>query len=229
MWLHRARPLFIDRKDAGEKLAPRLIHYRDSQAIVMAVPRGGVEVGAPLAQALDLPLDVLVVRKLPIPWNPEMGMGAVTAEGFVLLDEPLVREIGLGPAQVEKIAQQVRQEIERRRQLYRGDRPEPQWPGKIAIIVDDGLATGYTVLAAIKSLRSQRPEKIVVAVPVASTHAASLVEAEADEFIALAIADTASFAVADYYHHWTDLSDAEVMTLLHPQPAPKVKTPSPQA
>ncbi|MBI4286959.1 MAG: phosphoribosyltransferase [Chloroflexi bacterium] len=210
--------LFTDRRDAGQRLAARLAHYRNGRALVLAIPRGGVEIGAPIARALSLPLDVVVVRKLPIPWNPEMGFGAVTVDGAAIMDQKLVYELGLAPVHIEVIAAKVRQEIERRSRTYRGDRPPPELKGKTVIIVDDGLATGYTMLAAIKSARNQEAGRIVAAVPVASAHSASRVEAEADEFIALAVAETQSFAVAEYYRYWIDLSDVEVVALLQPQP-----------
>lgn len=212
--LYSPQALFTDRKDAGEKLAPRLARYQNSQAIVLGIPRGGVKVAAPIARALSLPLDVIVVRKLPIPWSPETGMGAVTAEGLVILDEPLVQQLGIQPAHIDNIARKVRQEIERRTHTYRGDRQYPQLKGRTVVIVDDGLATGYTMLAAVKSARHQEAGKIVVAVPVASAHSATRVEAEADDFIALAVAETWTFAVASYYRYWTDPSDSEIVALL---------------
>ena len=129
---------------------------------------------------------------------------------------------------MEKIAEGVRQEIERRRLKYRGDKPAPRLDGKTIILVDDGLATGYTMLAAIKSVKNQNAGKIVVAVPVASINAAFKVESEVNEFVTLAVADMPSFAVADYYQYWTDLSDAEVLSILHPQSPAKRGTPAPK-
>lgn len=226
MWLQTPRRLFIDRKDAGEKLASKLAHYRDSGAILMAIPRGGLEIAAPLSRELSLPLDVIVVRKIPIPWNPEMAMGAMTADGSMILDDALVDELRIAPVQLEMMGKAVRQEIERRRLKYRGDSPSPQIEGSTVILVDDGLATGYTMLAAIKSAKSQKAGKIVVAVPVASVNAAFRIESEVNEFITLAIADMPAFAVADYYRYWTDLTDAEVVSILQSHLSIKKETTS---
>lgn len=217
MWPRPRQRPFADRQDAGRKLVPALLSYKGQPAVVLAIPRGGVEVAYSLAQELALPLDVLVVRKVPVPWNPETGMGAVTAEGFVLLDEPLVRELRLSPEVVRRTVERVRREIERRRQLYRGNRPAPQLAERTVILVDDGLATGFTMLAAIRSTRRQNPSQVVAAVPVASASAATLIEREADELVSLVRSETPAFAVADFYRHWRDLTDEEVLALLHPE------------
>ncbi len=212
--LYFPRVLFLDRHDAGMKLANELRHYADSKAIIMAIPRGGVAVASPLSKELHLPLDVLVVRKIPIPGNPEMGMGAITSDGAILLDEPLLQELGISTQRAEKIAETVKQEMQRRVHLYRGDKPYADLSDKVVILVDDGLATGFTMLAAVKSVKGKKPSGLVIAVPVCSSQAFAMVSREADEFITLAIQEAPQFAVASFYREWSDMSDEEVMNIL---------------
>lgn len=212
--LYIPRVLFFDRYDAGMKLAAELRHYADSKAIIMAIPRGGVAVASPVSRELHLPLDVLVVRKIPIPSSPEMGMGAVTSDGSILLDEPLLRELGISTEKAEKIAVSVKQEMQRRVHLYRGDKPYPDFADKTVILVDDGLATGFTMLAAVKSIKGKKTSHLVIAVPVCSSQAFAKVAPEADEFITLAIQESPEFAVASFYREWSDMSDEEVLKLL---------------
>lgn len=208
------RVLFFDRYDAGTKLAAELRHYADSDAIIMAIPRGGVAVASPVSRELHLLLDVLVVRKIPIPGNPEMGMGAITSDGAILLDEPLLQELGITTQRAEKVAATVKQEIQRRVHLYRGDKPYPDLSDKVVILVDDGLATGFTMLAAVKSMKEKKVSRLVAAVPVCSAQAFSMIAPEADEFITLAIQEAPEFAVASFYREWSDMSDKEVLALL---------------
>lgn len=212
--LYFPRVLFFDRYDAGMKLASELRHYADSNAIIMAIPRGGIAVASPISRELHLPMDVLVVRKIPIPSNPEMGMGAVTSDGAILLDEPLLQELGIPAERAEKMAASVKQEMQRRVHLYRGDKPYTDLSDKSVILVDDGLATGFTMLAAIKSVKQKNISRLVIAVPVCSSQAFSMVSQEADEFITLAIQQAPEFAVAGFYREWSDLSDEEVLKLL---------------
>ena len=214
MWHLTERPVFRDRDEAGRRLAERLAHYKGTDAILLAIPRGGVQVAFPISRTLDLPLDVLVVRKLPIPWSPEMGMGAVTAEGETILEEGVLERLGMSPEGALLVAEKVRLEVQRRERLYRGGRPSPQLRGRVAILVDDGLATGFTMLAAIRSVRKQAPRQVVVAVPTASAGAVEKVRPEADELVALVVAGGPVYAVADYYERWYDLTDEEILALL---------------
>lgn len=206
--------LFFDRYDAGVKLAGELRNYKDSKALILAIPRGGVAVASPVSRELHLPMDVIVVRKIPIPGNPEMGMGSVTSDGSILMDETLLRELGITRERAEKLAATVKQEMQRRVLLYRGERPYADFSGKTVILVDDGLATGFTMLAAVKSVKSKKASRIVVAVPVCSSQAMSLVSPEADEVITFAVQEATEFAVASFYREWYDMSDEEVLALL---------------
>ena len=206
--------LFRDRLHAGHKLAERLIEYKDQDTVVLAIPRGGVPVGFEIAKHLNAQFDVIIPRKIPIPWNPEAGLGAVTADGTMVLNERMIRNLGLSKTEIDEAAEEVRQEIERRTQEYRDDQPEPDVRGRPVILVDDGLASGYTMLAAVESLKKADPSSVIVAVPVASRGAARLVAPEVDDLVALVISDRLPFAVADFYMEWRDLTDAEVIACL---------------
>lgn len=207
--------IFRDREDAGRRLADRLLDYKGRDAIVLAIPRGGVPVGFEIAERIDALLDVIVLRKIPVPWNPEAGFGAVTADGTVVLNENMLRGLGMSQEQIERAAEEVREEILRRMRAYRkGSTELPDVRGRPVILVDDGLASGYTMLAAIKSLEKHEPSEVVVAVPVASSGAARLVRPRVDNFIALIVGERIPFAVADFYRYWSDLPDEEVLRYL---------------
>lgn len=203
--------LFRNRAEAGKRLAERLLDYAGSGAVVLAIPRGGVPVAYEIAKRLGAELDVIIPRKMPIPWNPEAGFGAITADGTMVLNEPMVESLGLTPDDISRVAEEVRREVVRRTRAYRGEKPPVDVAGKIVILVDDGLASGYTMLAAIQSVRKLSPSKVIVAVPVASSSAARLVERAADRVIALVVSDRLPFAVADFYLEWRDLTDEEVL------------------
>ena len=206
--------LFRDRADAGRRIAERLLEYEDENTLVLAIPRGGVPVGYEVAKRLDAQFDVIVPRKIPIPWNPEAGFGAVTVDGTMVLNDGMVRSLDLSEDEIEQAAEEVRQEIVRRTAIYRGDKPPPDVEDKSVILVDDGLASGYTMLAAIESLRKHEPSSVIVAVPVASQGAAKLVRPKADRLAALIVSESLPFAVANYYVEWRDLTDEEVMGYL---------------
>jgi len=206
--------LFRDRTDAGRRLAERLLKHEDKGAVVLAIPRGGVSVGFEVAKRLRARFDVVIPRKIPIPWNPEAGFGAITADGTMVLNERMVRSLGLEEEEIEQAAEEVRQEIVRRTKEYRGDRPPSDVKGKPVILVDDGLASGYTMLAAIESLRKHSPSCIIVAVPVASNGAARLVGHKADKLVALLVSHRLPFAVASFYVKWRDLTDEDVLVYL---------------
>lgn len=210
----QGRPLFRDRADAGRQLSERLRKYQGFQTVVLAIPRGGVPVGYEVASALGAEFDIVSVRKIPIPHNIEAGYGAVTEDGVVVLNEPLVGQLGLERATIEMQAAGVRAEINRRASVFRRGRPRPSLKGKTAIIIDDGLASGYTMLAAVRSVRQQEPAGVVVAVPVASGSAYDLVRPNVDDLVAVHVAHTYSFAVASFYHRWYDLTDEEVVEYL---------------
>lgn len=206
--------VFLDRRDAGRRLSERLAEYKDRNALVLAIPRGGVPVGYEIAQFLQAEFDVIVPRKIPIPWNPEAGLGAITADGTVVLNHTMIRSLGLSKDELQNAAEEVRQEVIRRTNRYRGDRPLPEIRDRPVILVDDGLASGYTMLAAIESLRKDRAGCIVVAVPVASSGAARLISPRVDSLVTLITSERLPFAVADFYMRWRDLTDREVLDLL---------------
>jgi len=206
--------VFRDRRDAGRRLAERLVSYRGRDCIVLGIPRGGVPVGREISQTLDCSLDVLVPRKLPIPWSPEAAFGAVMPDGTRVLNEEMLPHLGLSEREVDRIIETVLKEVRRREAAYRGRRPPPELAGKVVILTDDGLATGYTMLAAVKAVRKQEPASIVVAVPVSPRDTAREVARAADEMVVLHISDQYPFAIALFYQQFPDMTDEEVIRYL---------------
>ena len=207
--------LFQDREHAGKLLAKKLRDYADKdQVILLALPAGGVPVGMAVAKELGILMDLMVVRKVQIPWNTEAGFGAVTMDGITMLNEPLVAQLGLRRKIVEKSILKTRQIVQKRLRKFRGNKPMPDLKGKIVILVDDGLASGFTMLAAARSVRKRAPEKLVAAVPTGSLGAIKLLSSEVDEIVCLNIRTGPVFAVADAYRNWYDLSDEEVIRSL---------------
>lgn len=206
--------LFRDRIDAGYKLAQQLSEYKNQDTVVLAIPKGGVPVGYEVARHIQAEFDIILPRKIPIPWNPEAGLGAMSADGTIVLNEALVRGLGMSPEEVEEAASEVRKEIERQTREYRKDKPAPNITGKTVILVDDGLASGYTMLAAIESVRKYKPSLIVTAVPVASKSAVKLIKPRVDKLVVLITGESLPFAVAGYYMIWQDLTDENVMNYL---------------
>lgn len=206
--------LFKDRLDAGKALIKPLEKYKGEDVIVLGIPRGGVPIGYPIAKALNAPLDVIIPRKLPIPWSPEVGFGAVTSAGDVILNPGIAEELRLDESEIRKIADGVYKEIRRRMKIYRGNKPLPALREKTVIITDDGLATGYTMIAAIESVRKQGPKKVIAAVPVSPKDAADKIRKYADEVVTLWEKRTSSFAVASFYEDFHDMRDVEVTSLL---------------
>lgn len=207
-------PPFADRQQAGEYLAQDLQEYRDQPAVVFGIPRGGVAVGYSVAQILHLPLDVIVPRKIPIPWHPEAGVGAVCADGTLVLNEPLLNQLELTVEGLHHVIESVRHEIIRRTEVYRGDRPLTDLNGKTAIVVDDGLATGYTMVAALLSLKKLNPKELIAAVPVSPRESLHVVQPFADRIICPVVSDHAPFAVGSFYRSFPEMSDEEVADLL---------------
>ena len=204
-------PPFRNRSDAGRILAESLKHYQGSDVLVFAIPRGGIPVAVEVAKKLGSKLDIIVPRKIPIPDNPEAGYGAVTEDGVIVLNEPLVRELQLTKLQIEHQAEEIRAEIRRRHSVFRVKLMPSSVEGKTAIIVDDGLASGYTMMAAIRSIRQQGAIKVVAAAPVASSSAWELIKTAADEVVCPVVSYHYPFAVAGFYRHWHDLTDEEVL------------------
>ncbi len=203
---------FADRHDAGRQLG-RLVAHRWPNAVVLALPRGGVPVGEEVAAALGAPLEVLVARKLGAPRNPEVAYGAIAEGGGTWLDPDLVRQVGVRPDQIEATIDRERRELARRVRTYRGDRPLPDLRGKVAVLVDDGIATGSTVRAALRSLRERKPALVIVAVPVMPAERAATFGPEADEVVAVEKAEGLE-AVGNYYADFAPTSDGEVVDCL---------------
>jgi len=206
--------MYKDRIQAGHALADLLARYEGQKVVVLAIPRGGVEVAFPIATRLRAPLDLVIPRKLPIPSNTEAGFGAITADGTKVLNDDLISYVGLTNAEIDDIAANVLEEVKRREQKYRGDKPFPDLTARVAIIVDDGLATGYTALAAIDYVKKRKPKKVIMAAPVASKDAEMLVKSKVDEYICPLTSNRPWFAVASFYERFSDLTDEEVLSCL---------------
>lgn len=203
--------VFENRRDAGIQLAAKLLEYEGQDTVVLAIPNGGVPVGLEVATLLKASFDMVIARKIPMPLNPEAGFGAVADDGTIILNDELVKRLGLSAQQISFQVSEVRARISQRSLLYHGERPLTSVTGKTVLIVDDGLASGFTMMAAAESVRRRRPREIVVAVPAASANAVSQVEEIADRVVTCVTAFTPRFAVADFYRYWYDLSDDEVV------------------
>jgi putative phosphoribosyl transferase len=214
MWSWSFGIRFRDRAEAGRRLAARLRAYQGLDALVLGIARGGVVVGAPIAEALEAELEVIAPRKLPIPFNPEAGFGAIAEDGTIYLNAALVRALGLTEDEIRQIAAEVLAEVRRRIERYRGDRPPPVVNDRTVILVDDGLATGYTMLAAIQSVKKGAPARLVVAVPVSPASTLRRIEPHVDELHCLIAPETDVFAVADFYEDFRDVRDEDVTALL---------------
>lgn len=206
--------VFENRQDAGRHLAEKLGEYSNQSAIVLAIPNGGVPVALEVAGALKADLDLIICRKIPLPLAPEGGFGACTDDGTIILNEAIVKRFGLSRQQIEHEASKVRAEIKQRSLLHKGDRPLVGISGKTVILIDDGLASGITMMAAAESVRHRRPKEIVVAVPCASALAVKQVERVVDKVVTGVTGYMPRFAVADFYRHWYDVSDDEVVRYL---------------
>ena len=205
---------FRNRRDAGQWLAADLRAFAGrTDVIVLALPRGGVPVGYEVAATLGAPLDVFVVRKLGLPGHEELAMGALASGGVRVLDEELIRVARVSPAEVSRVTAAEQAELERRERRYRGDRPFPDLRGKTAILVDDGLATGSTMRAAVTALRIEGPTRIVVAVPVAASETCEALKTLADDVIC-AVTPEPFHAVGLWYDDFSQTTDDEVRELL---------------
>jgi putative phosphoribosyl transferase len=205
---------FRDREDAGRRLAERLVRYRDTDPVVLALPRGGVPVGIEISRALHASLDVFLSRKLGAPGHEEFGIGAVAQGGVRVLNERAVEALEIPKEYIERAAKEETEEIERRLRLLRGEgRPDPEVEGRTAILVDDGIATGVTARAAIEALRQRNPQLLVLAVPVCGEQTAETLRSEVDELICLETPSSLT-AISLWYRHFEQTSDAEVIELL---------------
>jgi putative phosphoribosyl transferase len=204
--------VFADRRDAGEQLAASLAHLAGEYVVVLGIPRGGVEVAAIVARALKAPLDVVIPRKVGAPGNPELGLGAVAGDVEVL-DERLIGMLGVSDEYLRGEIEMQRQEIARRSAVYRGDRPEVSLEGKIAVVVDDGVATGGTAAAAVRWARARGASRVILAVPVAPAEAVWRLSKEADEVRVLAQPEP-FYAVGQWYRDFPQVEDRRVIELL---------------
>jgi putative phosphoribosyl transferase len=205
---------FRDRGDAGRQLAERLRHHADrGDVLVLALPRGGLPVGYEVARALHAPLDVMIVRKLGVPGQSELAMGAIASGGVRVVNEEVVRELGISGAVLERVAAREQVELERRERLYREDRPLPRIAGRTVILIDDGIATGSTMRAAVAALRAQSPARIVVAVPTAPPSTCSEFGREVDEFVCV-VTPEPFFAIGMDYEEFPQVADSSVREIL---------------
>jgi len=212
-------PFFQDRQEAGRVLAQRLQSLDEQrnalrgQVLVLALPRGGVPVGFEVAQTLHAELDVFLVRKLGVPGHEELAMGAIASGDVRVLNQGVIDQMGIPPAVIDRITSREWQEIERRERLYREGRPALPTKGRTVILVDDGLATGASMLAAVRALRAREPERIIVAVPVASEDACVEFERHADAIVCAATPEP-FYAVGAWYADFSQTTDDEVRELL---------------
>jgi predicted phosphoribosyltransferase len=205
---------FADRTEAGRLLATKLVgHDLPENVIVLALPRGGLPVGREIAQAFGAPLDVVIVRKLGVPWQPELAMGAIAGGSFKTLDEELIGELRVSREQIDAVVARESAEVARREKLYRKGRPALDVHGRTAVLVDDGLATGSTMLVAARYVRVFKPAKVIIAVPVGSSEACERLKKEADEFVCLATPEF-FMAVGEWFEDFRQVSDFEVQRLL---------------
>ena len=205
---------FDNRRDAGRKLAAALQHYASrADVLVFALPRGGVPVAFEVAQALNAPLDVFLVRKLGVPGHEELAMGAIATGGLIVLNDNVVQALRISRQELDRVAAMEREELARREREYRGDRPPPGVEGRTVILIDDGLATGSTMRAAAAALRQQGPARIVIAVPVSSPQTCQELGAEVDEIVCL-VTPEMFYAVGMWYIDFSPTTDEEVRDLL---------------
>ena len=218
---------FIDRADAGRRLAARLQHLRGDQVVVLGLPRGGVPVAYEVARALDAPLDVIVVRKLGVPFQPELAMGAIGEEGVRIINEEVVRITGVSASQLDEVEARERTELEVRVRRFRGDRPPIALEGRVVVVVDDGIATGSTARAACQVARARGAARVVLAVPVAPADWRGRFGKFADELVCLRTPDP-FYAVGQFYDNFTQTSDEEVVACLEraARPVPRAATTS---
>jgi predicted phosphoribosyltransferase len=205
--------LFRNREEAGKKLAKALKEFKGKDVVVLGIPRGGVVVANEVAKALEAPLDVVVTRKIEAPDEPEYALGAVTQEGEVIMDRQAAESLGASPAYLDDQIRKKREEVKERMQRLRGDRGYPRLDGKVVVIVDDGIATGSSVTAAVMSVKKRKPKEVIVAVPVAPADA---VEMLADEGTRVVCLETPGpfLAIGEFYGDFDQVEDLEVKRLL---------------
>ena len=204
---------FADRVDAGKRLAAELKSFGREDAIVLAIPRGGVVVGFEISKALNVPLDIIVPRKIGAPENPELAIGAVTEDGTVILNERLASDLGVSKNYIEEESERQRLEIERRLKSYRGNIPYPSLKNRVVILVDDGIATGYTMKAALASVRKKGAKSVVIAIPVGPPSTIEELERLTDNVVCLYTPEE-FYAIGEFYEDFSQTTDDEVKRLL---------------
>jgi len=218
---------FVNRSDAGRRLAMALARYQGQQPVVLALPRGGVPVAAEVASALGAPLDLILVRKIGVPYQPELAMGAIVdgKTPLIVRNDDVIAMAGISESEFKTVCDRELTEIERRRQQYLGDRPRAEVTGRVAIIIDDGIATGATARAALRATRMRNTKQVVLAVPVAPVDTLMMMRNEADDLVCLE--EYADFgAIGLYYLDFRQVSDQEVINALARCPVASVVTPS---
>jgi putative phosphoribosyl transferase len=206
--------IFENRVEAGRRLAEKLKKFTGRQdVIVLGIPRGGVPVAFEVAKALQAPLDIFLSRKLGVPWQEELAFGALASGGVRILDWDLIRSLGLPEEEIERITKTVRAELERRERVYRGGQPPLQLGGKTVLLIDDGIATGSSMRAAIKALKQMKPARVVVAVPVAPLQTYEALRFEVDEMVCV-YAPEFFYAIGQFYEDFSQTTDEEVTELL---------------
>jgi len=214
--------LFNDRVDAGKKLAKKLSEYANrSDVIILALPRGGVPVAFEVAKELNVKMDVFIVRKLGVPGNEELAMGAIASDNIRVLNEDVIRSFQIPQSVIDEVAVNELRELERRERLYRGNRPKPDISGSTVILIDDGLATGATMRAAAAAVKTKNPAKIVIAVPTAASDTCSAFENEVDQTICVATPEP-FYGIGAWYEDFSQTTDKEVCELL--DKAEKIKS-----
>jgi putative phosphoribosyl transferase len=211
--------MFSDRSDAGRQLALKLLHLRGEPVVVLGLPRGGVPVAYEVARALGAPLDVIVVRKLGVPFQPELGMGAVGEDGVRVLNPEVIVGAGISGSDLADVEERERAEVVRRARRYRGDRPRQPLGGRVAVIVDDGIATGSTARAACQVARALGAQRIVLAIPVAPAGWQDRIGNDADELVTVAT-PVPFYAIGQFYDDFTQTTDAQVAACLERAAAP---------
>lgn len=214
--------VFTDRIEAGQLLAERLEHLRDEDVVVLGLPRGGVPVALQVAEALEAPLDVIVVRKLGVPYQPELAMGAIGEKGVRIINDDVVSLTGVTSAQISEVEREERAELDRRAQLFRGGEEGVPLSGRTAVIVDDGIATGSTAMAAAQVARRLGAARVVVATPVAPVDVFDRLGAHADEVV-VSVTPSPFFAIGEFYLDFRQTSDQEVIECLRRVPNHNVK------
>jgi len=206
--------IFKDRKDAGMRLASKLLHYKDREdVLVLALPRGGVVIGFEIAKLLHCPLDIIIIRKIGFPGQPELAIGAVSETGTVVFNEHIITDHDISKDYIEREISKQKKEIERRVSLYRSGKSIPPLEGKIIILVDDGVATGATMKAALSTLKTEKLSRLVVALPVSSQEAEIEIKKMVDEWVCLETPEW-FMAISNYYQDFTQVNDHEVRELL---------------